>query len=74
MTHPIHTIGHSTKSIPEFVELLRVGDGLGDEADRGHARPAGLAHHVGHDLVAGVAVDPQVQLLTEIRDSLKQRS
>lgn len=26
MTHPIHTIGHSTKTIPEFVELLRVGE------------------------------------------------
>ena len=23
--HPIYTIGHSTKSIPDFVELLRVG-------------------------------------------------
>lgn len=23
--HPIHTIGHSTKSIPDFVELLRAG-------------------------------------------------
>jgi hypothetical protein len=22
---PIHTIGHSTRAIPEFVELLRVG-------------------------------------------------
>src|SRR5271165_4281267 len=24
--HPIHTIGHSTRTIPEFVDLLRVGE------------------------------------------------
>jgi hypothetical protein len=24
--HSIHTIGHSTRTIPEFVELLRVGN------------------------------------------------
>jgi uncharacterized protein (DUF488 family) len=24
--HPIHTIGHSTRTVPEFVELLRIGN------------------------------------------------
>ena len=24
--HPIHTIGHSTRTIPEFVDLLRIGN------------------------------------------------
>lgn len=66
-TQPIHTIGHSTRSIPEFVELLRVG-GVGlvvdirsvprsrrNPAYNFDALPAELAaYQIAHTRIAGL--------------------